>query len=543
MFCKKCGRSLTENDKFCLDCGTPVDQMQEEIVFTEAAAPAPVKKSKAKLLIPIVAVVAVVGIVAAVLLSGAFGSDASKLFEAITNSVNAWNEASLTDPEDVAWLLEAQEEYSGEMSLWLEDFPDLVQLEGFGIRASFDYSQPQRYFGMTLAPTFGYADIIHGQMVLKDNELYFGSQELTKDTYYMIHTDLLGQEMNALGADVPEMDSMGFNLFDMAQTMKEDVLAEQAAIENLITVFKTLKEQVTIEKTATGNIDVNGNSLKADTYHVVIPQSAVSAIMDAMEPIYMAQNSTEGMLDAYAAMGMDDETLEMMAEMLEEAAAMQKESFDEVRKAIEALGDLEMDLYVSGKYVVRVAFAITVEEYTIDVTIDLGGGENYVDNLSVTMLDQNNEGIILVSEGDHGAKSGTFTDKTTISIQAEDGESISWDLRYTPEAESDNLSWTINVMDDASIEMNGQLTYGDKEFVLRLDELKLVEGDYTLASIGIEYRFGQYAPQNVDTSNYVVLAEMTDADMTAASTSLMMNAMEWVSWLQENFPELMSMLM
>ena len=31
--------------------------------------------------------------------------------------------------------------------------------------------------------------------------------------------------------------------------------------------------------------------------------------------------------------------------------------------------------------------------------------------------------------------------------------------------------------------------------------------------------------------------------MTAASTGLMMNAMEWVSWLQENFPELMSMLM
>lgn len=542
MFCKKCGRSLTENDKFCLDCGTPVDQMQEEVVFTtaEAPAPAPVKRSKAKLLIPIVAVVVLVGIVAAVLLSGAFGSDASRLFEAIANSVNAWNETSRTDPETVAWLAEAQEEYSGEMTVWLEDFPDLVQLEGFGIRADFDYSQSQRYFGMNLAPTFGYADLIHAQVVLKDNELYFGSQELTKDTYYMIHTDLLGQEMNALGAGVPELDSMGFNLFDMAQTMQEDVLADQAAIENLMEVFKTLKEQVTIEKTATGEIDVNGNALKADTYHVVIPQTAVSAILDAVEPIYMAQNSTEGMLEAYAAMGMDDETLEMLAEELEEMAAMQQETFDEARKAIEAMGDLEMDLYVSKKLVVQVAFTITVEEYTIDTTIDLGGGENYVDDLSVTMMDQNGEGVTLVSQGDHGGKSGTFTDKTTIIAE---GESIGWELRYTPEAESDNLYWKINVADEVSIEMKGQLTLNDKEFFLRLDELKLAEGDYTLGTFGIEYRFGPYAPTEVDTSNYKVLAEMTDADMTAASTGLMMNAMEWVSWLQENFPELMSMLM
>ena len=542
MFCKKCGRSLTENDKFCLDCGTPVDQMQEEVVFTtmETTASAPVKKSKAKLLIPIVAVVVLVGIVAAVLLSGAFGSDASSLFEAIANSVSAWNETSRTDPETVAWLAESQEEYSGEMTVWLEDFPDLVQLEGFGIRADFDYSQSQRYFGMNLAPTFGYADIIHGQVVLKDNELYFGSQELTKDTYYMIHTDLLGREMNALGAGVPELDSMGFNLFDMVQTMQEDVLADQAAIENLMEVFKTLKEQVTIEKTGSGNIDVNGNSLKADTYHVVIPQTSVSAILDAMEPIYMAQNSTEGMLEAYAAMGMDDETLEMLAEELEEMAAMQQETFDEVRKAIEAMGDLEMDLYVSKKMVVQVAFTITVEEYTIDTTIDLGGGENYVDDLSVTMMDQNGDGITLVSQGDHGAKSGTFTDKTTITVE---DESISWELRYTPEAESDNLYWNINVVDEVSIEMKGQLTLNDKEFFLRLDELKLAEGDYTLGTFGIEYRFGPYAPTEVDTSNYKVLAEMTEADMTAASTGLMMNAMEWVSWLQENFPELMSMLM
>lgn len=541
MFCKKCGRSLTESDKFCLDCGTPVDQMEEEIVFAQAEAPAPVKKSKAKLLIPVVAVVAVVGIVAALLLSGVFASDSAKLLKAIANSVAAWNEASVLDEEDLTWLAETREEYSGEMSLWLEDFPEEVLLEGFGIRADFNYSQPQRYFDMTMAPTFGYADIIHAQLVLKDNELYIGSRELTKDTYYMIHTDLLGQEINALGAGVPELDSIGFNVFDMAETMQESYLDTQESAKNLMEVVKSVQEDVQVEKTGSVEIDVNGVSKKADAYHVLIPQSTVSAILDAAEPIYLAQNGTDGILAMYRSMGMDEETLLMMEEELQEAAAMQQESFDEVRKAIEAMGDLELDMYVSDKLVVAVEFPITYEEETVTVWIAIGGGENYVDNITVMAKDQEHEGFVLVSEGDHGAKSGTFTDKTTITLTADATEVLSWELRYAPDGQSNNLFWKINV-EDAAIEMNGQLTLGAEEFFLRLDELTVDDG-YTVGSYGVEYRFGKYNPQTVDTSNHLVLAEMTDADMTATSNSLMMNAMEWLSWVQENFPELVSMLM
>ena len=546
MFCKKCGRSLTDSDKFCLDCGTPVDQMEEEIVFAQAEAPASVKKSKAKLLIPVVALVAVVGIVAALLLSGVFASDSAKLLEAIANSVAAWNEASVLDEEDLTWLAETREEYSGEMSLWLEDFPEEVLLEGFGIRADFNYSQPKRCFDMTMAPTFGYADIIHAQLVLKDNELYIGSRELTKDTYYMIHTDLLGQEMNALGAGVPELDSMGFNVFDMAETMQESYLDTQESAKNLMEVVKSVQEDVQVEKTGSVEIDVNGVSKKADAYHVLIPQSTVSAILDAAEPIYLAQNGTDGILEMYRSMGMDEETLLMMEEELKEAAAMQKESFDEVRKAIEAMGDLELDMYVSDKLVVAVEFAVTHEDVTVDFRIALGGGENYVDNLSISAEDQDGEGFLIISEGDHGAKNGTFTDKTTMTIGGDTNAVLTSELRYAPEAQSDNLSWTISAREDdvdvMGIEMNGQLTLNDKEFFLRMDELKLDDG-YSAFTFGIEYRFGPYAPDEVDTSNSLVLAEMTDADMAAASTNLMTNAMEWLSWLQENFPELVSMLM
>lgn len=541
MFCKKCGRSLTESDKFCLDCGTPVDQMEDEIVFAQAEAPAPVKKSKAKLLIPVVALVAVVGIVAALLLSGVFADPTAKLLKAVANSAAAWNEATVLDAEELAWLKDIQEGYSGEYEMWLEDFPDLVQMEGFGIRATFDYSQSQRYAGMVVAPTFGHADVLHAQVVLKDNELYFGSQELTKDTFYMIHTDLLGRELNVLGVGVPELDSIGFNVFDMVETMKLPNLDAQAAMDSLKAVLKSVPEQIQVEEGETGEINVNGVGMEADCYHVVIPQSVVTAVLDAAEPLYLTQNGTEAMLEMYRSMGMDEETLAMMKESMDEALAETMDAFVEARRILAELGDLEMDVYVNNKLVVAVEFPITYEEETVTIWIAIGGGENYVDNITVMAKDQEHEGFVLVSEGDHGAKSGTFTDKTTITLTADATEVLSWELRYAPDGQSNNLFWKINV-EDAAIEMNGQLTLGAEEFFLRLDELTVDDG-YTVGSYGVEYRFGKYNPQTVDTSNHLVLAEMTDADMTATSNSLMMNAMEWLSWVQENFPEMVSMLM
>lgn len=546
MLCRNCGRELSETDKFCITCGTPVEQEEQPAVFAEAETPAPVAKRKKNLLIPIVALVAVVGIVAALVLSGVFANPSAKLLKAAANSWKAWSEAAVLDAEDLGWLLEAQEEYSGEYQLWLEDFPELVQLEGFGLRASFDFSQTQRQFGMVLAPTYGYADIVHAQIVLKDNELYIGSQELTKDAYYMIHTDLLGQELNALGAGVPEIESMGFNLFDMVQPMKEAGADTQESIQNLSDVTKNIVEQVQVEKAEGGEIDVNGTALKADAYHVLIPQAAVSAVMDALEPVFLAQDSNDAMMEMYRSMGMDDETLAMMEMSLQEATAMNKESFDEARKVLEELGDLELDVFVSDNYVVAAEFAITYDGVTVDFRIALGGGENYVDNISISGEDQDGEGFLLVSEGDHGAKSGAFTDKTTITIGGDMDTVVTSQLRYAPDAESDNLSWTIGIQDDVeniTVDMNGQLTLGVEEFFLRIEELKLAEGDYTLGAFGFEYRLGQYAPQQVDTSNYKVLAEMTSADMNAALNSLMGNAMEWLSWVQQNFPELMSLLM
>ncbi len=542
MLCRNCGKELSENDKFCIACGTPVEQEETADVFIEAEVPTPVTKGKNKLLIPIVAIVAVVGIVAALLLSGVFANPTAKLLKAAINSWNAWDEAAVLDKEDLEWLEDAQEAYSGELQLWLEDFPDLKMLEGFGLRGSFDYSLAQRQFGMTLAPTYGAADIVHAQLLLKNNELYIGSEELTTDAYYMIHTDRLGQELAALGVDMSGMENIGFNLFESTEGIQEGSEENLETYEDLVTEAKTIWEQIQVEKAGSGEIDVNGTAMKADTYHVVIPQAAVSALMDALEPVVMSHLNNNAMTEMCRSMNVDAETLAMLEMNLRESTAMYQETFNKVREALEEMGDLELDVFVSDNYLVAVEFAVTYEDVTVDFRVALGGGENYVDNISLSAKDENGEGFLIVSQGDHSAKSGTFTDKTSITLTEDDSEVFGWDLRYAPEAQSDNLSWVINA-EEVAIEMNGQLTLGEKEFTLRLEELKLEEAGYVLGAFGFEYRMGQYNPQQVDTTNHKVLAEMTTADMTAAANALMTNAMTWLGWVQQNFPELMSMLM
>ena len=538
MFCKKCGRSLNESDKFCLDCGTPVDQ---EVPVTEVEAPvsAPVTKKKFKLWIPIVALVAVVGIVVGLLVGGVFASPEMKLAKAIVNSVNAWKEVEVLKAEDLTWMVNGKDEYSGEYQIWLEDFPDLVMMEGFGIRATFDVSLPQRQLNMVMAPNYGYTDIVHAQLLVQDNEMYIGSQELTKDAYYMIRTDILGQEINALGGDMLGLDDLGFNIFDILETLKQTNVDNQEALKNLTQVFNTMVEQILVEELESGTRMIHGTEMKTDCYKVVVPKAAVSAFMDALEPIYMAQASTDSLMEIYKAMGMDEDTLAILEMELRAATADSQEVFAGVRKAFEDMGDLEYLVSVSNNYVVAVDFSVTYEEVTVDFAITLGGGENYADYITISGYDQDGEGFQLVSEGDHVAKSGTFTDKTVITISEETEPVVVSELSYVLNGD---LAWTLT-SEDISLDMKGQLKVTGEEFYLRLDELALEEYGYALGTFGVEYRMGAYAPAQVDVSNHKVLAEMTDSDMTAAYTSLMSNAMEWLSWVQENFPELVNMLM
>ena len=75
-FCSNCGASLTEDQSFCAECGTPVQQSgtktesasnEETISVEEATAPA-IASSKKKLPWPIVAVVALCAVIGVIIL-------------------------------------------------------------------------------------------------------------------------------------------------------------------------------------------------------------------------------------------------------------------------------------------------------------------------------------------------------------------------------------------------------------------------------------------------------------------------------------------
>ena len=93
-----------------------------------------------------------------------------------------------------------------------------------------------------------------------------------------------------------------------------------------------------------------------------------------------------------------------------------------------------------------------------------------------------------------------------------------------------------------SIELNGQLTPGKKEAVIRFDEATVwVEGQ-KMASVGMELGVREYQGSSMNTGNtidltYITLDELYEEVMAMEST-----AMAWAEGLMANYPELAEIL-
>ena len=532
MVCKVCGRELADTDRFCIECGTVVQaQIQDYTGRTTV-------KRKKKLWVPILAVIVALVIAAAALLPGILIGDAAKLLKAAFKSWNAWRECSVMDLQAVAELAE-QREFTGEYQLWLEDLPEQAQLEGFGIRAALDFSRPQDRFGLVLAPTYGYADLLQAKMLLQGKEMYLGSPELSKDVWYLLHADRLSQDLQALGYDTTKIDTVCNNAVLFWRSLKNVAANTLTAVGNLGNTVLEYKDQLSVTDGGKEEIQVNGNSLKAQRYEIVIPKQVVSAVVDVAEKLYLDQNSSQMLLELCRSLDMGRKDLETLENDLLNAEDRHEAVFERIRKAVEAQGDMNLQVHISGGYLVRLAFSLKVENAVVDVAAELGGGKYYVDDLSVKASTADIKLLELTSKGSHRAKDGVYTDRSRLTVLG--NEIFLWDLRYVQASDRDDFSWTVH-LGDTSIKMDGWVNPGKHEFAVHLSEINLVKAGQDLGTCGMELRLGLYLPEQMDTSNHIVLSEMTKEARTAASLDVMGNITEWLGWVRENFPELVSML-
>ena len=583
MFCTNCGKQLPDTAKFCTSCGTRVEaaepvsyfkpaqsslapEMPElEPVAAETVAPAPesapvyapeaapkAPKTKRKkfnplaVIIPAAGVAVVALIVVLVLLI--FGGDKVTVTKALTKSAGSLSEAIVkfetpdivNDDMDIVG--------SESLSVWINSLPQAPEVEGMGIQINADVNVPGRESQFTVSGTYGAAEIISAQILLEDAYLYADVPQITGGRSFSINTEQLGAALYSLGVEEEGIESLGFNYWDIYQYMKDTLMQDPEAFKLPPEVLAAFAEAIEVEKLGKETVDVNDNALKCTAYEVVIPEDAIADILEAYLDLALEVDpyaAAESILEVYSMIGMPDE---MIAEMEEELYYMTEdmdisyEAYESIDMVVETLGDIKLEVFLHKGYIVSVQYEETIDGVDIAFALDLGGGKNYADDLSIEIIADDAE-ITLVSSGDHTAKSGIYTDSTVLEITSPYSEKVrvKSNLEYEPEASSDNFSWELDA-DVFSVELNGQLTPGKKEAVIRLDDATVwVEGEKML-SVGMEMAVREYQGTSLNTGNtidltYISLDELYEEVMAMEST-----AMAWAEGLMANYPELAEIL-
>lgn len=556
MFCEKCGTEIIDGTRFCHRCGAPVTVTpvpapapQQNIPpvpapashqmapYTPAPTPAsrqkpPRKPVNFKKLIPLIAVAAVlILVVTAVCIF--FGNPTTQLARAFLKSGKAFASAAestgLTDLEDVFDRTDS----SQYLSVSLEEMDGYRELEGLGILLNHDVSMSGRKIGTTLTTFYGSSDLLSIHAKFDNDQFLLGSPQLTEDTFYMISTTALGDVFSGL-LEIDELSGVSFNIFDLYKQALKLTEGNEEAREAVIEAGKALLKAVEVKKGKRDTVDVNGTDLSCSTYRVRIRKTAVLDFLNALEDALQAMDSTDATLELLSSAGFPAEMLDEVEYALEDSQYQLEEIFDALRDTADELGNIDLDVYVNKGYVVAVVYEFEVNDVEAELVLSIGGGKNYVDDLSLRLTTEYGE-MLLTSQGNHTGKGGVFTNDTILTLKDDYSKETLFQmaLSYKPDAKDDNFSLQLE-LDGVEISLEGLLSCGKDSFHLRLDE---VEVDDTV-TFRVEYRFESYAGDNIPVADTVDVANLSMLELGQIAAELYNNVTAWASGLTQEFPDL-----
>lgn len=542
MICKNCGNEIRDDARFCPHCGA-LNSPSMGSGLPEGAAPygasgytgpeGPVpgeKKGKTGLLIAgAVAVVAVIAVAAAAV-GGLFSSPKKQLEKAVTRTLAAYEQAEKAMGLPDLDALMRERAYRQRMSLELTGITDdmteyeLSALKGLGLRAEGGLNWKDRRMDLELAAFWDDQDIISLQMAAEDNELYFASPQITDGVYYGVDTETLGADLEALGAE--DVGDVSFNLFDLADTLLPDDQARTME-QRLKDAGEALWEASQVERDGKETVSVNGQSVSAQGYRVVIPQSALEDYADALAEAMTAVDYVEFYEQILQAAGLPQAEIEEFMDQMEDLDPYGELS-DEWKEIAAALGDVRLTVYTSGGRVSVVRYDDRVQGSTVKAELQLGGGGEYADDLSLEVSVDGTR-VTVKSSGDHTGKGGAFTDKTTVRAGL---SQLSSEFSYRPK--DGDLSWSVSIPGAGSLDMAGTLT-GTKDSVsLELEELSVTVMGMDILSLAVDYYMGPYEPAT-EPNSAKLIPDMNGIELMGLVVSLEANAQNWLTQTQQLF--------
>lgn len=400
----------------------------------------------------------------------------------------------------------------------------IESLQGLGMRLDTNYDHQQQKISADLAAFRKDQDLLSIQLLVDGSDVYLSSPELTRGSAYGLNTETIGADLDRLGMEGGEVDlkQISFNLFDLVervvpgeQQVREQQQAAAAAVQQLW-------DAAEVDKTGKTSLLVNGQTVNAAVYHLLIPQTALKDYLSAMLEIAQTLNDTTRVKDMMLGMGYDEAVVDRI---LSEAGLDDPyaETAEMLQDSVDKLGDLELTVSVSGGLVCAVQYSGEIDASKVKAELYLGGGSNYVDDLSLK-VSVDETGFSLESTGDHAGTRGAFTDQTTIWAGV---SKLVSELRYEPKASGNNLAWELREEGVLTVTVEGRLALSRDSVDLQLDDISAKIGASEQLSVGVAYYQGPCGEITASVSSPRMLAGMDEEELEALFEELSNNADEW----------------
>lgn len=590
MVCKTCGNALNPTDKFCRYCGTTVPAEPQQPPVQQAAPqaptftptytpvnrsapnpvnsaptsqtytpgrnasvppktngagkgahlkPAPKKKPGKGLLIGgcVAAAVLVIALVVVLILTG---NPTVKVGTAFKNTVDEFNKvADVWNTDELAEFGKKEAvSISADVKLNAisENFVGYYAetISGLGAAIDMDVDLENREMGLMAAVNMGSAELVSAMISAEDEMLYVGAPDFLND-FYGANTETMMKDLDDMGAGLGEAAQISFNIFELMEIVKEHSGDSEEMRQAITDATTQLAKELTVEKAGKETVNVNGESLKCQAYTVVIPQDALEEWFEAVEDAATSADAMEMMEELFNAMNLPEDIVEEL--MYEVEYSYSAPDFSEVYKLLDVLGDIELQVYVKSNKVAGILYKEKIEGTKVEIGLYIGGGDRYVDNLSLEMK-VGDKKLTIESEGDHTAKEGVFTDELTIKLP--DGGKYTLETEYEPKAESNNL--TIRFGNEyATLNMEGTYAATGDRYELSFDEVTMVQDGEELFSVAVSYEITGYE-KRVKVSDARLLSDLTGDDIMTLAEELEGNAAEWALELYSSYPQLLEML-
>lgn len=493
------------------------------------------KRGKGLIIGGAVAAVAVVAALLVFAFSGLFASPKVQVTKALAKTVSAYQQAGekigLPDFSELSQNRSASQSFSVALNSINGDLigMDLSALRGLGFRMSTDVDLERRELGYDMTAFWGSDDIVSLQIMAKDNVLCFASPELTGSKAYGLNTETLGGDLYRLTGE-DEVQDLGFNLFDLIETFEPDEDQNEETKQAIQDANSALLDALEVEKAGKESIKVNGKTVNATAYHVTIPKDALrdyfNTLIDTMEGFDLADR----MESMYESMGIP---MDEIRDELDELRDSMGELGDILDEAVKSLGSLEFDVYLDGGYICAVRYEERISGSKVEMELYLGGGDNYVDDWSLEIT-IDGETLSIESTGDHGAKSGVYTDETVIRLPDNAGRLTS-EVTYKLESNRDNFQWALTVDSAGSLELEGTLSATKDSIALEDGDLSLRAGGVQVCSLEVEFAYAPFDRMrvNLDTSN--LLGDMSEGDLMSLVFDVYSNIEDWAEGVEDTF--------